>query len=42
MIWGEILLIFTISTGFKALELFLSPWGHDNDKDTVICSKEPR
>ena len=41
MIWGEILQIFTISSRFKALELVFSSWGHENDKDTVVCSKEP-
>ena len=36
MILGEILQIFTISTGFKALELYFTFWGHENDKDIIL------
>ena len=42
MILGEIPQIFTISTGFKALELAFTFWSHENDNDTVVCSIEPR
>ena len=41
MILGDILQIFTYSTGFKALE-FAFVLDHESDKDKVVCRIEPR